>query len=347
VRARPYQLTAFVNNYRPPSVGESAAGLGGYVRNLTGYGDLLELKWQRPAERDPSDTYSLAWRVPLNRYGTTLALRTDHGQSTVVEAPLNTLEIVSKIDSKDIGISHPVMETLRHKLTLGVNYVDQHIKSTLLGQGFSFTPGVPAGMTHARLWRFWQEYAYRSETNTVVARSTFSSNQNNNDDTAGAINLQPPSSYRYWLGQFQYAQKLWDSGIQSVLKAVVQHASTPLLPSDAISLGGINTVRGYRENQLLTDKGKLLSLQLDIPLLSGANRPQIVASPFFDWGRGTNINAGSNILSSAGLALKAQWQGLRLDVAVAKRLIHDPAIDTLSGSLQDKQLHVQLAYDFF
>jgi hemolysin activation/secretion protein len=347
VRARPYQLTVFSNNYRSPSIGEIAAGLSGNVRNLTGFGDLLDFRWYETLQSQRSDSYSLGWRVPVTRYGTAVSLRADRGQSIVVEAPLTALNITSKIDSVDAGISHPFIETLKHKLTLGVNYVDETVKSSILGIPFSFTAGVPAGETQARVWRFWQEYSYRSETNAVVLRSTFNS-ENNNQEAAGAATIQAPSSYRYWLGQYQYAQRFGDKGIQTVLKGAVQRTNATLLPIDAISVGGVYSVRGYRENQFLGDKGELASLQLDVPLPTGGNRfPQVVASPFFDWGRASNTGLNSNILSSGGLALRAAWKGARADFVIAKRFKHDAVLDKLSGSLQDDRIHFQLAYDFF
>lgn len=347
VRARPYQLTAFANNYRSPSIGEIAPGLSGNVRNLTGYGDSLDLSWWKTTQNQHSNSYSLGWRLPINHYGTAVSLRADRGKSIVVEAPINVLDITSRLNSKDIGISHPFIQTLNHKLTLGLNRVDETIRSTLLGQPFSFTPGVPEGKSKLRLWRFWQEYAYRSESSAVVLRSTFNS-ESNNQETAGSADFRAPPSYRYWLGQFQYAQRLGDGGIQAVLKGAAQRVNTTVLPVDAISIGGVNSVRGYRENQFLGDKGALLSLQLDVPLLTGGSQfPLVVASPFFDWGRATKFGFNSNILSSGGLALKAAWKGARADFVIAKRLKHDPLIDELSGSLQDRRMHLQLAYDFF
>jgi hemolysin activation/secretion protein len=345
-RARPYQLTVYANNYRPPSIGEFAAGLSGNVRNLTGYGDTLDFRWEQTIKSPHSDSYQLGWRVPINRQGTVVSVRADRGQSIVVEPPLSALSIRSKIDSVDAGVFHPFIETLKHKLTLGLNYVDETVKSSLLGIPFSFTPGVPEGNTKIQLWRFWQEYAYRSETNAVVLRSTFNS-EKNNQDAASAGTFQAPPSYSYWLGQFQYAQRLWDTGIQSVLRGVVQRANTTLLPVDRLSVGGVNTVRGYRENTLLGDKGEMLSLQLDIPLPTAAGYPQAVVSPFLDWGRATTFQLGSNTISSAGLALKAAWKGVRLDLVVAKRLQHAAAIDNLNSSIQDDRVHLQLAYDFF
>lgn len=348
VRARPYQLTVFANNYRPPSVGANAVGLGGNVRNLTSYGDLLEFNYQEPTQRKAGNRYLLGWRVPVNRFGTAVSLRFEHGKSIVLEAPLNALNITSQLNSRDIGISHPVFESLRHKFSLGINSVDETVKSTLLGEGFSFTPGVPEGKTKAHVWKLWQEYAHRTEISALVLRSTFSYETNNNEETGVSSSTQPPRRYRYWLGQFHYAQRIGDGDTQAVLKGAIQRAETRMLPVDSISIGGVNTVRGYRENQLIRDNGQLLGLQVDFPISPGTlSRPRIVVSPFFDWGRGRNFGDKADTISSWGMAVKTIWQGFRFDLSAAKRLIHPSAVNSATGSLQDKGIHLQLSYDFF
>ncbi|MCX7168848.1 MAG: ShlB/FhaC/HecB family hemolysin secretion/activation protein, partial [Proteobacteria bacterium] len=105
VRARPYQLTAFVNNYRPPSIGSEAAGMSGWVRNLTGYGDVLEASLQDSPRDGGSPRASLGWRMPINQQGTQLSLQLEHGRSSVIEEPIQTLDIKSTLDSRDIGLS--------------------------------------------------------------------------------------------------------------------------------------------------------------------------------------------------------------------------------------------------
>jgi hemolysin activation/secretion protein len=348
VRARPYQLTVFANNYRPPSIGANAIGLRGNVRNLTTYGDLLDFSYQEPTRGHAANQYLLGWRVPVNRFGTAVSLRFEHGQSVVLEAPLNALNITSQLDSRDLGISHPILESLRHKLSLGINSVDLSVKSRLLGEGFSFTPGVPQGRTKAHVWRLWQEYAHRTEVSALVLRSTFSRNANNNEQTSASSSTQPPPRYGYWLGQFQYAQRIGDGGTEAVLKGAIQRAATRMLPVDSISIGGVNTVRGYRENQLIRDNGQLFGLQVDFPILPGAiSRPRIVVSPFFDWGRGSNVGDRPDTISSWGMAVRTTWQGFRFDLSAAKRLIHPSTVSSSTGSLQDKGVHLQLSYDVF
>ena len=182
VRANPYQLTLYANNYRPPSIGSNAVGFGGNVRDLTGFGDLLEFNYQQAPHGKPEDHTMLGWRVPVNRYGTTISVRFEQGKTIVLEAPLSALNITSRLNSRDIGISQPIFESLRNKLSVGVNSVDETVKSSLLGEGFSFTPGVPDGVTKAHLWKFWQEYTHRTEARALVIRSTFSRESNNNVD---------------------------------------------------------------------------------------------------------------------------------------------------------------------
>ncbi|HAZ42230.1 MAG TPA: ShlB/FhaC/HecB family hemolysin secretion/activation protein, partial [Methylococcaceae bacterium] len=42
-RAKPYGLTTFVDNYRPPTIGAIGAGGSGWVRNMTGLGDVFQM----------------------------------------------------------------------------------------------------------------------------------------------------------------------------------------------------------------------------------------------------------------------------------------------------------------
>ncbi len=63
-----------------------------------------------------------------------------------------------------------------------------------------------------------------------------------------------------WLGQFQLAHRLWDSDNQVILRADAQLTRDPLLPIEKFAVGGANTVRGYRDNQLVRDNGLVLSV---------------------------------------------------------------------------------------
>jgi hemolysin activation/secretion protein len=97
-------LSVFANNYRPPSIGANAIGLSGWLRNLTGYGDYLEVNVQGSSQIEDGRRSSLGWRMPLNTLGTQLSLQVEHGRSAVVEEPMRILDIKSTLDSRDLGL---------------------------------------------------------------------------------------------------------------------------------------------------------------------------------------------------------------------------------------------------
>lgn len=350
-RARPYQLSAYANNYRPPSIGTSALGLSGWVRNLTGHGDYLEATIQGSSEDSRSTRNSIGWFMPLNTLGTQLSVQYYREQSVVVEEPLTSLDIKSIQDSLDVGLSQTFIETLNHRLTLGLNFVDRKNRTSVGGIPFSFIQGEPSGETKVSAWRFWQEYSYRSERQVFAARSTYISARNNLQDIVGlpATTVVPfDHQYGFWLGQVQYARQLADNGTQIILRGTTQQTSHKLLPLDQMSIGGVYTVRGYRENQLIRDKGNILNIELDYPLVrqpgDGFNFSVI---PFYDVGRGQDQHGPATTISSVGVATRLRWKGVRLDVSMAKRLSHPDYITSSGGTLQDKGIELQLAYDFF
>lgn len=351
VRALPYQFSVFSNNYRPPSIGPNALGISGWIRNLTGYGDYLEASLQNSFPERESPRAAVAWRMPLNQMGTQFSIAAERGRSSVIEEPVAVLDIKSRLDTTDLGLSQTIVETLRHTLSLGVNRVWRKNRTTLLNEAFSFTPGEPDGVTKVAAWRFWQEYSHRSEKQVLALRSTFSSARNNLIDINGLPpggSFQPEKEYSLWLGQAHYAKQLGSNGTQLVLRGSIQQSPDLLLPLDRMSIGGVYTVRGYRENQLITDNGSILNVELDFPLLRNPGKElNIALVPFHDWGRGRNQGAASTILSSAGFATRLRWQGFALDLAIAKRLKHPDSLIRAGNTLQDHGIHCQLTYNFF
>ena len=347
-RALPYQLNLSANNYRPVSIGAASATLSGWLRNLTGYGDTFEASYQGPLGDGRASRTALGWRVPVNSRGTQMSFSYDEGASSVIEQPVQTLDVQSRLVGKDIGISQTLFESLRQKFSIGLNRVVRENRTTLLGVPFSFVPGEPSGTSQARDWRFWQEYSHRWESQVLALRSTFTSGQNNQLDA----NIAPGSTldphYRIWLGQAQYAHRLLDNGTQFVLRLNVQDSPQRLIAMEGMSVGGVNTVRGYRENQLVRDTGAVTNVELDFPLIAdGDHKFSLNLLPFFDHGRARNKGEAAVVISSIGLATRMRWQGLAVDLALASRQRHPPTIAGGGSSLQDKGIHLQMSYSFF
>lgn len=349
-RTRPWQLSLTANNYRPVSIGAGQAILGGWVRNLTGHGDLVEGSYQGPLGNGKADRIALTWHMPLNTRGTQLTLGYDDGSSSVIEQVLQPLDIESHLTSKDIGISQVCVETLRDKFSIGLNRLERENRTTLLGMPFSFTPGEPSGTSRATDWRFWQEYAHRQENQVLALRSNFTFGRNNQVDGGLTSGAMPDRHYRIWLGQLQYARRLplfLGDDTQFIGRFNLQHTPDRLIAMEGMSVGGVHTVRGYRENLAVRDKGAVANLELNVPVITdGARQFRLNLIPFYDHGRAQNVGEAAVRLSSVGLAARMVWHALTLDLAAAKR--HSHTLPTGGGStLQDRGIHAQAAWAFF
>ena len=150
-----------------------------------------------------------------------------------------------------------------------------------------------------------------------------------------------------WLGQFQWVQALnKNKDILLVARTAAQLTPDSLLPIEQINVGGIDTVRGYRQNQLVTDNGVLGSVEVRLPV---ARNPGVLElRRFFDIGTAWN-NRGAkpdpNLIASIGLGLT--WTinpnfDVRLDYGVP--LV---SIDNRGSSLQDSGFNFSVRYQPF
>ncbi len=77
----------------------------------------------------------------------------------------------------------------------------------------------------------------------------------------------PGSEYFAWLGQAQYTYRVSNGCSQLLLRGNVQLSNAALLPLEKIAIGGVGTVRGYRENYRVRDEGYNVSLKQTCPRL--------------------------------------------------------------------------------
>jgi hemolysin activation/secretion protein len=339
-RASVFHAQAFANNYLSPSLGSGLLGINGVLRNATGWGDAIEATAQSNGH---TDHYDLAWAVPLLAGPTVLDMRVASGASAVVEEPFSQLNIKSQVSSRQIGISHPLFVDTRRQLGLGVTFSERESRTTLDGEPFSFTQGEVDGNTRVRDWSFYQDYVQRFDRHVLALRSTFIWGRNNLSESS--LPDQPPRGYRLWVGQIQTQSNLTESGLQLILRGNIQHTPDRLVPLERLGIGGRYTVRGYRENQLVRDKGYVLNAELVYPLLrdEGARR-QFAVVPFLDLGHGANRNEPAERLASLGIGFQGRWGGLEGELFLAKRL-KTPSVDT-HGNLQDRGIHMQVRYAF-
>jgi hemolysin activation/secretion protein len=349
----PYQLGLQVSNRRSPSVGAEQLEVLASHRNLTGNGDVLALRygvntggfddWQWAG----GDDFSIDYTIPITPADTTLSLSFTRTDSLVVEAPFDELDITSKSDTAVIAVRHPFYRSANTEFAMFAGLAYRDNRTELLGQPFSFSPGARDGKSVVAPVRLGQEFNTRSQVDALAVRSTFSIGTGLFHATRNGENDVPDATYVAWLGQAQYVRRLNPNAVnplkdyQLVLRGSAQLASDPLLSIEQFAVGGIDTVRGYRENQIVRDIGFAGSVELHIPLIATVSGRRILELiPFVDLGYGQNETSPKNgqFLPSIGVGLQyTPNQHVNAQVYYGYALNRD--VNEETDDLQDAGIH--------
>jgi hemolysin activation/secretion protein len=251
--------------------------------------------------------------VPFNSLNGTVGVRYRFVNSDIIEPPFDDLDIESETDEYQITLRQPVIVTATsdstQELALGVEFSRQANKTTLENEPFPLSAGADEdGETRISALRLFQDWTRRTRQDVFAARSQFSVGV----DLLGAtINEdEPDSSFFSWRGQAQWLRQLnADSGINLLIRSDIQLSASDLVPLEQFSLGGIDSVRGYRQDVLLGDSGIFTSAEVRIPVVRWSNgQSSLSAIPFLDfgtaWGNEANTNRDEDTLVSLGIGLQ-------------------------------------------
>lgn len=310
--ASPYVLGIRFDNHESPSVGGERGEIYGAHRNLTGWGDALRA---RVGLAEGLDDLSLSYDIPLTARDTRFSFRYERNESLVVERPFDIVDIESESETFSFKFSHPFIQTPGDEFSLSLGLDIRDSETRIAGRPYSFSPGVHEGKSEVSVIRFAQDWVSRSRSQVFALRSVFNVGVDAFDATINGGDV-PDGRFFAWLGQFQWARRFDDlRRSQLIFRADAQFSSDTLLPLEKFSVGGANSVRGYRENQLVRDNGVAASLECRIPLFR-APIPRlsktledgtVQLAVFGDWGWAENVDAATphpRTISSAGLGLR-------------------------------------------
>lgn len=346
-RTKPYTLSFSVDNYRPPSTGAKQVRMDGQVRNMTGFGDLLSFYLGYGEERLDIDT---GITLPITRYDTLLGFQYANRRSSILEEPLDDLDIDSRFRSFDITLYHPVYHKLEQQFILGARLALRKNTTTLLNRRFSFSSGEENGQSKVTALRLSQEFLDSRVNQVFSFRSTFSVGLNLFDATWHSDD-RPDGDFLAWLGQLQYARQVMDNRAQIRFRGDVQVANDQLLPLEQYAIGGVYSVRGYRENELVRDQGYSLSVELHYPLFSSGIADTIpgvlVAIPFMDYGAAWDKGSGDNTQYLHGVGIGLAWNHPRFSAELfyAKNL--NNTYDKREHDLQDVSIYFRVTTFMF
>jgi hemolysin activation/secretion protein len=101
-----------------------------------------------------------------------------------------------------------------------------------------------------------------------------------------------------------------------VLNFSFQLSTNKLLPSEEFSLGGYYTVRGYKENEIISDNGVNIKNELRTPPVSvffrKSKKDHLQFLAFLDYGKASNVD--QDILSQHAINLASTGIGLRYSI---------------------------------
>jgi hemolysin activation/secretion protein len=342
---RPYKLFLEFNNNQSPSVGAERGEIHFAYHSLTGNGDILQ---GMLGATDGLTEIDMTYGFPLTIYDTKVEFHYRKNEATVEEEPFDKLNIKSKSDTYGLTLSQPIYRKSNRNLTVSLTGERRHSKSFLLGRRFSFSPSARDGQTDIFALRFAQQWVQSSQKQALNGRSTI--NWGINAFGATSSNFDEDSSFLSWLGQIRWLRRLSATNIIVVFRTDLQLSKDPLLPIEKFSIGGMDSVRGYRTNQLVRDNGLSSSIELRIPVIHTKQGEGIVhLAPFIDYGRSWNSDRDTpqpRTLASTGMGfLWKMNEKINFQFYGAFDLKKD--VKTIDNDLQDKGIHFRLTVKLF
>lgn len=347
--ARPWELYLRTDNTRPPSTGAERAYVGGTLRNLTGWGDALDL-YIGVGYQGQGKEGAIDWSIPLNAQETRLSLGYQRTDAALIEDSLRELNIKSETQRAEIGLAHPLWRTLQSQLELGLQLTWAENKTTLLGDPWDFSPGSVSGESRVSAARLFFNYAWRTPNQALALYSRLSQGIDAFEATVHP-DERPDGEFFAWLGQFQYVRRLGDQGAQVIVRGAAQLSGDILLPLERFSVGGFHTVRGYRENTLVGDQGYAATLELRYPLWQGrgfADTEHMVQLALFgDVGGAWNHARYRERQTLASVGLGLLWT---IEERLRGEFYYGHALEAMdqanADDLQDRGLHFLVQADF-
>lgn len=347
---RRYNLGLTVNNHSPVTLGEWQGLLHGNLRNIVGWGEIFSFGYDLS---DGNQRRRVNLAIPINAQDTKIYTNIERGKAAVIEEPADLLDITSKYRSYELGIVHPLIKTLKKELTIGLNFGAKNNRTKLLGRPFSMSQGSIDGKVRVAPLKVTQNWVSRDVDRMYAINSSINWGTpalGATDIEIGAINTK----YVTWLLQQRYIKSWLNNQLQLHARWDMQFADSALPALEQLGIGGVDTVRGYRENTLIRDQALLGSLELRYRLWDQATQERygrLEGAIFTDFAHGWNkthaVNEKNetNELASLGLGLLWSWKDImRFELYWGHQL--KSLSQKTQGSVQDRGIHLQLQVNY-
>jgi hemolysin activation/secretion protein len=343
-----FKMDTFIDNSRSPASGSFQRGVEITEANLLGLGDELKVGYRNT---DSSNAVTTSFSFPFNQNNGTLYFSYINVSSNVIEQPFSSLDILSNSSIYEVKIRQPVIREASYntsrELALGLTFSHEEGESSILGIRYPISTGADSnGNLTISAIRFFQDWNDRNTREGLFVRSQFSIGINAFDATIN--NSAPDGEFFSWHGEAEWLRYLSNGGTYLYLKGDLQIADRPLPAPEQFSLGGVNSVRGYRQDRFLTDNGFLFSGELHIPIWQQKKQAlQII--PFLDigtaWNNSYNLTNSAGTLAAIGLGVQYDFNYLTAKIQWGIPLV---SVDKNSNlTWQENGIYFYLSYRVF
>jgi hemolysin activation/secretion protein len=253
-----------LNNRYSPDTTELRLNASISYSNLWGLGHSIGFSTQLAPERiGDAEVYSAYYlaRIPGVNWLSLLA------QGTKQNSNVSTLGGTGVSGRGEIAggraiINLPIGKSFYHSFTFGFDY-KHYTQNVTVGGNEILTPITyyPLDLDYSATW------APPGSTTTLDAGVTFNLRGLGSSEAEFDFNrFKASGNFSYFRGDLSHMHEL-PAGWQIFGKAQGQAASGPLLSSEQFNAGGLSTVRGYLESEVLGDDAIFGSIELRTPSL--------------------------------------------------------------------------------
>ncbi len=349
--AKPFAASVSFDNYFPPSVGSERVGINLRYQNLTGIGDEIVGSYYR-TRSGGAEVFDLNYRLPLNPMNGTLQGRVALNQNKITQSDFDDLGIRGDTKLYQMIYRQPIVRSTDREFAIIGGFTHQDGQTFIFDQTpvpFGIGPDEK-GVSRTSVILFGQDYVRRGTRGSWSVRSQFNLGTGLLDATTNNSPI-PDGQFFKWNGQVQRVQQL-DRNHLLILQTDLQLTPNSLLPSQQFVIGGVQSVRGYRQNARAGDNGFRLSVEDRIAVRrNAAGTPTIQLAPFLElgtvWNSANNPNQlpKQNFLIGSGLGVI--WQpflgieGLSVRVDWGIPLIN---LRDKGNNLQEQSLYFGVGY---
>lgn len=306
----PFWFSATYNNYHAPTIGARRWEIQGGHRSLTGWGDAVVGRF---SDTPGLKAYSISYLLPIPHSDFYASFKHAKGDSLAIDPPVfRSLNITSVSDSNAVGMGYYFARTSSSTWLLSSIFERKDSQTFLLGLPFSFLPGIENGRNKLDVIHVVIEGTRKTASRIQTGKISVSQGKAHvvATELSGAV---PSQRFTVVSGQFQIAQNIDTARrLQFVGRLDLQWTNKHLLPIERFGMGGVNSVRGFRENVVLRDRGAVASGELQVRLWETDSNIQISGSFFGDAGWSQNSDGRADglprTISSIGIGIKCQYK---------------------------------------